>query len=79
MGRMSFAILHTFFTRLQEQDLLRFKEEISEEFELVKRRGEDVFLKNERFTFVERPPMITVEQYRKKRRTSEESDFGAAR
>ena len=79
LGRMSFAILHTFFTRLQEQDLLRFKEEISEEFELVKRRGEDVFLKNERFTFVERPPMITVEQYRKKRRTSEESDFGAAR
>ena len=67
LGRMSFAILHTFFTRLQGQDLVSFKKEISSEFELVKRRGEDIFLKKERFTLVERPPMITVEQYRRKR------------
>ncbi len=67
LGRMSFAILHTFFTRLKEKDLVTFKEEISDEFELVKRRGEDIFLKKERFSFIERPPMITVEQYRRKR------------
>ena len=67
LGRMSFAVLHTFFTRLKEKDLVSFKQQISDEFELVKRRGEDIFLKRERFTFVERPPMIKVEQYRRKR------------
>jgi len=79
LGRMSFAILHTFFTRLQEQDVVIFKKVISNEFELVKRRGEDIFLKKERFTLVERPPMTTVEQYRRKRRSIEESNFGSAR
>ena len=71
LGKMSFAILHTFFTRLREQDLVAFKKQLSNEFRLVKRRGEDIFLKNERFTLVERPPMITVEQYRRKRRAGE--------
>ncbi len=67
LGRMSFAILHTFFARLQEQDLVAFKKVISNEFELVKRRGKDIFLKKERFSFIERPPMITLEQYQRKR------------
>jgi len=67
LGRMSFAILHTFFARLQGQDLVAFKKVISNEFELVKRRGEDIFLKKERFSFIERPPMITLEQYQRKR------------
>jgi len=71
LGRMSFAILHTFFTRLREQNLVSFKKQLSDEFKLVKRRGEDIFLKNEKFTLVERPPMITLEQYRRKRRVSE--------
>ncbi len=71
LGKMSFAILHTFFTRLRDQDLVSFKNKLSNEFRLVKRREEDIFLKNERFTLVERPPMITLEQYRRKRRASE--------
>jgi len=79
LGRMSFAILHTFFTRLEEQELVTFKREISDEFELVKRRGENIFLKKERFALVERPPMITIERYRCKRRGVEESNSGAPR
>ncbi|MFQ6067378.1 MAG: glucosyl-3-phosphoglycerate synthase [bacterium] len=67
LGRMSFAILHTFFTKLKEKNLVSFKKEISDEFELVKRRGEDIFLKREKFSLTERPPMITVEQYRRRR------------
>ncbi len=67
LGRMSFAILHTFFARLQEKDLVSFKKIISNELELVQRRGEDIFLKKEQFALIERPPMITVEQYRGKK------------
>jgi glucosyl-3-phosphoglycerate synthase len=79
LGRMSFAILHTFFSRLQRKELVTFKKVISNEFELVKRREEDIFLQKERFTLVERPPMITVEKYQRRRRNIEESNFGAAR
>ena len=79
LGRMSFAILHTFFTRLQEQYLVSFKKRLSNEFKLVKRRGEDIFLKEERFTLVERPPMIQVEEYRRKRKVNEKSNSGSSR
>lgn len=71
LGRMSFAILHTFFTRLKDRELVSFKNKLSNEFRLVKRREEDIFLKSEQFTLVERPPMITLEQYRRKRGASE--------
>lgn len=79
LGRMSFAILHTFFTRMQEQNIVSLKKKLSNEFKLVKRRREEIFLKEERFTLVERPPMIQVEEYRRKRKVNEKSNFGSSR
>jgi len=79
LGKMSFAILHTFFTRLQQQGIISLSEKIPDEFKLVKRRGEDIFLKKEEFTFIERPPMITIEQYKLKRKNIAENNSGAAR
>ncbi|MCD6472422.1 glucosyl-3-phosphoglycerate synthase [Candidatus Aerophobetes bacterium] len=79
LGKMSFAILHTFFIRLQQQGIISPKEKIPDEFKLVKRRGEDIFLKKEEFTFIERPPMITIEQYRRRRKNIAENNFDTAR
>jgi len=79
LGRMSFAILHTFFTRMQEQNIVSLKKKLSNEFKLVKRRKEEIFLKEERFTLVERPPMIQVEEYRRKRKVNEKSNSGSSR
>jgi len=67
LGRMSFAILHTFFMRLRQQGIISTDIKISKEFDLVRRRGENIFLEREEFTLIERPPMISVEEYRKKR------------
>ena len=68
LGRMSFAILHTFFTRLQQQGIISADIKISKEFELLRGRGENIFLQREEFSLIERPPMISVEEYRRKRR-----------
>ncbi|MEA1964046.1 MAG: glucosyl-3-phosphoglycerate synthase [Candidatus Aerophobetes bacterium] len=79
LGEMSFAILHTFFTRLQERGIISLKEKVSDEFKLVKGRGEKIFLKKEEFTFIERPPMNTVEKYQQKRENIAGNNPGAAR
>ena len=67
LGRMSFAILHTVFMRLQQQGLVSINKKIEDYFNLVRAKGEEVFLVREEFTFTERQPIIEVEEYRKKR------------
>lgn len=79
LSKMSFAILHTFFTKLQQQDIVSLEKELSSEFRLVKVRKEEIFLKKEEFTFIERPPMIKVEKYQRKRANIEKNNFSAAR
>lgn len=67
LGRMSFAILHTFFTRLQQKETVSINKKIQEHFSLVRARGEKIFLEREKFNFVERKPMVRVEEYKRKR------------
>ena len=67
LGRMSFAILHTFFTRLQQQEIVSINKKIEDYFNLVKAKGEEIFLVRKKFTFIERKPMIEIKEYRKKR------------
>lgn len=77
LGRMSFAILHTFFTRLQQQRIISLNKKIEDYFNLVKAKGEDIFLAREKFTFVERSPMIEIEEYREKREFLSAENLGA--
>ena len=67
LEKMSFAIMHTFFTRLQQQGVISINKQIEESFNLAKIRGEQIILKREKFTFVERAPMIEIKEYREKR------------
>ena len=64
---MSFAILRTFFTRLQEQEIISVNKQIEKTFNLAKIRGEQIVLKEKQFTFAERVPMIQIKEYREKR------------
>ncbi|MBE0478757.1 glucosyl-3-phosphoglycerate synthase [Candidatus Aerophobetes bacterium] len=72
LGRMSFAILHTFFTRLQEQETISINRKIEDYFNLVRARGEEIFLVREKFSLIERKPMIEIGEYREKRRLLKE-------
>ena len=66
LGKMSFAILHTFFTRLQQQEVIAIDKTLSNYFNAVKARGSKLLLAREQFSFVELPPMVSVPEYRKK-------------
>lgn len=79
LSKMSFAILHTFFTKLQQQDIISLEKKLPNEFRLFKARKEETFLRKEEFTFIERPPMIKVEEYQRKRANIEKNNLGAAR
>jgi len=67
LSRMSFAILHTFFTRLQQQGVISINKKIEDCFNLVRAKDEEIFLEREEFDFIERPPMVEVEEYIEKR------------
>ncbi|MCD6574398.1 glucosyl-3-phosphoglycerate synthase [Candidatus Aerophobetes bacterium] len=67
LGRMSFVILHTFFTRLQQQGIISINKKIENYFYLVRAKGEELFLLKEKFVLTERRPMIEIKEYRKKR------------
>jgi len=77
LSKMSFAILHTFFTRLQQQGIVSLNKKIEEYFNTVKAKGEEIFLVREKFTFVERKPMIEIKEYREKRALLEAENLRA--
>jgi hypothetical protein len=64
---MSFAILKTFLTRTEELGALRIIDEIGSTMKTIHRKGNKLTFEEVEFPAVERPPMIEVEAYRKKR------------
>lgn len=67
LGRMAFSILHTVLSKLEQKEKIQVKEAFSKELYLIKAQKKDFFLKGHPLRLVERPPMITVAEYRKKR------------
>lgn len=68
LSRMSFDILYTFFTRLQQKGIISVNEKIESTFNLVRAKGEEIFLVREKFSFVEREPMINIKEYMQERK-----------
>jgi len=77
LSRISFAILHTFFARLQQQGIVSVNKKIEDYFNLVKAKGEEIFLLREKFTFTERKPMAKIKEYQEKRALLSTEDLGA--
>ena len=66
LGRMSFAILTTFFNRIKKLGLIDFKHPVYKDmiqYDLVK---DEFSPKRYRFDGLERPPIIEIPEYRKK-------------
>jgi hypothetical protein len=64
---MSFAILQTFLARAEELGTLKLMQDINNTMVAIRRKGERLITEESKFDVVERPPMIEVESYRKKR------------
>ncbi|OGO39732.1 MAG: glucosyl-3-phosphoglycerate synthase [Chloroflexi bacterium RBG_16_57_9] len=70
LGRMSFAIIQVIIQRLQERQKLRLLEEVNQSMKLIRYEPRHYFLDVEEIRDRERPPMITLPQYRARRGSS---------
>ena len=78
LGRMSFAILHTFFKRIEALDILEIKKELYKEmiqYSIVDEEyGADIL----KITGTERPPIVEITAYRNKFKSEAEKNSESA-
>jgi len=64
LGRMSFGILHTFFARAEKYGKSKLISELGDYHISLERSGEEHSIVKTEISVVERPPMITLPEYR---------------
>lgn len=69
LGKMSFSILQTILTRLEASGKIILKREMYRELATIKAKKYERLLTKEPLSFYERPPMITIKEYRGKKRS----------
>jgi nucleotide-binding universal stress UspA family protein len=67
LGKMSFAIIQVVMQRLEGQHRLRLLEDINKTMKLIRYEPRRFYLEVEQIGDLERPPMITISEYRQKR------------
>ena len=66
LRRMSFAIFHTVISRAVKDGKIALTSEINKKFTHLKAKHHRYIFEDESLSLLERPPMITVEEYQKK-------------
>ncbi|MEM9025582.1 MAG: glucosyl-3-phosphoglycerate synthase, partial [Verrucomicrobiota bacterium] len=66
LGKMSFGILQSFLNRLEKFEMLDRLPELSTVYRSFVAEGNNYQLTTKKIVEVERPPMITIPEYRKK-------------
>ena len=66
LSKMSFAILQVVMRRLEDRHKARLLVEINQTMKLIRQNGEWLHLEEERIGDIERPPMVTIPEYRAK-------------
>lgn len=66
LSKMSFAILQVFMQRLEERHKLSLLEEVNRSMKLIRHESGRYWLHIEEIGDVERPPMLTLPEYRKR-------------
>jgi glucosyl-3-phosphoglycerate synthase len=69
LSQMSFAIIQVFMERLQERNRIELLEEVNRTMKLVKGKGNSYALEVKNIRDQERPPMVTIPEYRAKRQS----------
>jgi glucosyl-3-phosphoglycerate synthase len=67
LGKMSFAILQTFISRLKDSKRIVLATDMYEELASIKAKRYVHVPKKEKLEYYERPPIITIKEYRRKR------------
>lgn len=69
LGKMAFEILQTFYNRVDEVDKIDLKQELHHTFRRIVASGDEYTLEPETIEEVERPPMMELDEYRRRRAT----------
>jgi len=64
LSRMSFAIIQVVVERLEARQKVNLLEDINRSMKLIQQEGERFYLNLEAIADVERPPMLTIPEYR---------------
>ena len=67
LSQMSFAIIQVFIQRLEEKNMIRILEEVNRSMKLIKHQRQTYALEVKEIQEHERPPMISIPEYRAKR------------
>ena len=67
LGKMAFGILHTFLSKAAEHGLLSIETELGKDYIMVRQKDNEYLVEGEERSLIHRPPLITVDQYRKRR------------
>ncbi len=67
LSKMSFAILQVVIRRLEDRHKIRLLEDFNKTMKLIRYRATRYYLETEEILERERPPMITIPEYREKR------------
>ena len=67
LSQMSFAIIQVFMQRLQEKNRIQLLEEVNQSMKLIKSQGRTYALEVKEIREHERPPIITLPEYRARR------------
>ncbi|MDX1435732.1 MAG: glucosyl-3-phosphoglycerate synthase [Anaerolineales bacterium] len=67
LSKMSFAIIQTVFSRLENRYGFEMIEALNRTMKTVKHEAESYYLEVEQIAELERPPMITIPEYRERR------------
>jgi glucosyl-3-phosphoglycerate synthase len=65
---MAFAIIQVFIQRLEEKNRIKLMEEVNQSMKLIRHRETTYALDVKDIRDQERPPMISIPEYRAKRR-----------
>jgi len=68
LSQMSFAIIQVFMQRLEERNLIKLLEDVNRSMKLIKHRGETYSLDVKAISDGERPPIISIPEYRNRRK-----------
>jgi glucosyl-3-phosphoglycerate synthase len=67
LSQRSFSVIRVVMRRLEEREKVRLLEDFNTSMKLIHSQGERFFLELQQLEEAERPPMITVEEYAKKK------------
>lgn len=79
LGKMAFALMQRFLTRISDYNMIQLKDELNDRMIQFENRAQEYQQDISKFDMQERPPIITIPQYRERFTTAPKKDGKSGR